>query len=78
MLLIEKNLKTVLEHPKSFVILVFLQLILPTLMIGKNFVLKDLSFYKFARLDAHESKCQEGTLHQALDSSSLSTLSSAL
>ena len=78
MLLTEKNLKTVLEHPKSFVILVFLQLVLPTLMIGKNFVLKDLSFYKFARLDAHESKCQEGNLHQALTSSSLSTLSFAL
>lgn len=46
----ENNLKTVLEHPKSFVIPVFPQLTHSTLVPSKHIVLKDFPFYEVARL----------------------------
>lgn len=46
MLLIEKNLESLLK----FVILVFPRLAYPTLVPGKYFVLKNLSFYKVVQL----------------------------
>lgn len=46
----EKNLKTVLEHPKSFVIPVFPQPTHSTLVLSEHFVLKDFPFYEVARL----------------------------
>lgn len=49
-LLMEKNLKTVLEHPKSFVIPVFPQVTYSTLVPNEHFVLKDFLFYEVARL----------------------------
>ena len=58
----------------------FLWLAPLTLVLGEHFVLKDLPFYKVsclvdikarqACLDAHEKKHQDGTLCQALDSTS--------
>lgn len=47
-LLIEKNLDSLLEHLYLFVILVFLRLVLLILIPGEHFVLKDLSFYDVA------------------------------
>lgn len=49
-LLMENNLKTILEHPKSLVIPVFPQLTHSTLVPSKHFVLKDFPFYEVARL----------------------------
>lgn len=66
-LLIEKNLKSLLEHLRPFFILVFPRLAPPILIPSKHFVLKDLSFYKVVwftnieagqtRLDKCEKKC---------------------
>lgn len=66
-LLIEKNLKSLLEHLCLFFILVFPRLAPPILIPNEHFVLKDLSFYKVARftnvetgqthLDKREKKC---------------------
>ena len=50
MLLIVKNLKVVLAHPKSFVIPLLPRLVSSILVSGKQFVLNDLSFYEVARL----------------------------
>ena len=83
----EKNLRVVITQMKPFVIfLLFLWLTSPTLVSSEYFMLKDLSFYKVvclanaevrqARLDAHEKKCQDGTLCQA--SGSISGLASNL
>lgn len=55
-LLIEKNLKVILSHPKSFVIPVFSQLAPLTLVSGEHFVLKDLSFYEVAQLANAEER----------------------
>lgn len=53
----EKNLKTILEHPKSFVIPVFPQLTHSTLVPSKHFVLKDFLLYEVARLtDTEDGK----------------------
>lgn len=49
-LLMEKNLKTVLEHPKSFVIPVFSQLTHSTLVPSEHFVLNNFPFYEVAQL----------------------------
>ena len=72
----EKNLRVVITQMKPFVIfLLFSWLTPPTLVSSKYFMLKDLPFYKVfylanaevrqTRLDAHEKKCQKGTLCQA-------------
>lgn len=63
-MLTEKNLKSLVDHLHSFVILVFRWLASPTLIFSKHFVLKDLKFYEVSRLidteasqaclDAHE------------------------
>ena len=50
MLLTEKNLESLLEHPQPFVILVFPRLAHPTLVPSEYFVLKNLSFYEVFRL----------------------------
>lgn len=84
-LLIEKNLKSLLEHLRSFFILVFPRLAPLILIPSKHFVLKDFLFYKVVRftnieagqtcLDKCEKKCYEGTLHQAVASTSCPILS---
>ena len=56
MLLIEKNLKVILAHPKLFVIHVFSQLAPTTLVSGEHFILKDLPFYKVARFANAEAR----------------------
>lgn len=52
----EKNLKTVLEHPKSFVIPVFPQLTHSTLVPNEHFVLKDFLLYEVALLADTEAR----------------------
>ena len=74
-ILSNKNLLALIDNPKSFIIPVFPHLALPSLVSGEHFMLKDLPFYKIARLadskacQAHleerEKKCQEWTLRQA-------------
>ena len=71
----EKNLLTLIDDPKPFIILVFSRLAPPSLVLAEHFVLKDLPFYKVARLadfearqarlKEREKKHQEGTLRQA-------------
>lgn len=82
-LLIEKNFKCVLDHQRSFVILVFSRFAPFSHVPNKYFLLKDLKVYEVAWLmdievrqtclNAHERKCQEDTLHQASTSISCST-----
>ena len=64
MLLVEKNLKYVPEHPQSFVIPVFPWLALPTLVLDEHFFLKELSFYEVVRLanvEAQQARLDERT-----------------
>ena len=56
MLLIEKNLKVILVHLKSFVIPIFSRLASMTLVSTKHFMLKDLSFYEVAQLADVEAR----------------------
>lgn len=74
-LLSDKNLQALIENLKPFISLVFLWLASSFLVPDKHFELKDLPFYKVARLvdfeacqarlEEWEKKCQERTLKQA-------------
>ena len=73
-LISNKNLLALIGNPKSFISPIFHCLALPSLVLDEHFVLKDLPFYKIARLadsEAHqahleerEKKRQEWTLRQ--------------
>ena len=73
-LISNKNLLALIDNPKSFISPIFPRLALPSLVLDEHFVLKDLPFYKIARLadfEAHqahleerEQKRQEWTLRQ--------------
>ena len=86
-LLIEKNLRVVLAQAKPFVIPFLPWLARLILVLGWHFVLKDLPFYKVARLadakarqshlNAREKKRKKGTLRQAPSSTSRVTSSLA-
>lgn len=79
-LLTDKNLRVVLAQVKLFVIPLLSTASTTNPCVDEHFVLKDLSFYEVAHsadikarpvhLDAREKKYQEGTLHQALSSTS--------
>ena len=75
-LLSDKNLQALIKNLKSFIIPVFPWLAPPSLVHDEHFVLKDLSFYKVARLEDYEArqallkeqekKCLKRTLRQDL------------
>lgn len=55
--LLDKNLLALINEPKSFIMSVFPRVTPSFLVPGKNFVLKNLSFYVVARL-ADSEACQ--------------------
>lgn len=70
-LLSNKNLLALINEPKLFVIPVFPRMAPPFLVLGKHFVLKNLSFYAIshlvnskARLEKRKKKHQEWMLRQ--------------
>ena len=74
-LLIARNLLAVVREPQPYVTNILLRRLPKRVVLGKHFVLKDLSFYERAheadakarqeRLDQQEEKRQEGTLRKA-------------
>lgn len=82
-LLSDKNLLTLINDPKSFIIPVFPHVALLSLIPNEHFMMKDLPFYEVtrlvdskarqARLEEREKKRQERTLRQAPAASCLSS-----
>lgn len=74
-IMLDKNLQSLIDNPKPFIIPVFPCLAPPSLVPSEHFVLNDLPFYEVARLvdsearqvhlKERERKRQEGTLRQA-------------
>lgn len=54
--LLDKNLLALINEPKSFIMPVFLRVAPSFLVLGKHFVLKNLSFYAVAHLEDSEER----------------------